>query len=62
MIVKMTFYVCDPEKNTACRKDGCFRGEPNSEAACRMTKHVEFAKTDTEGKPIIVFVKEHTSD
>ena len=37
-------YECDPDKNTECRKTGCYKvgGE------CHMTKNKEFAREDTK--------------
>lgn len=41
-------YVCDPDKNTKCRKTGCIiYGGP-----CRCTLNSEYAATDTNGNPI----------
>ena len=41
-------YKCDPEKNKECAKSICFLyGGP-----CELTRHIEWAKTDQDGKPI----------
>lgn len=43
------FYLCNPLKNTACRKTGCMvmnRGE------CCLTTSQEFAARDDTGTPI----------
>lgn len=43
-------YVCDPEKNTACRKTNChINGGP-----CTHTKHLEFAKQPIEKATMIL--------
>jgi len=42
-------YVCDPLKNINCTKTGCH----THEGPCHNTRHVEFAKTDTKGAPIL---------
>jgi hypothetical protein len=44
-----TWYRCDPEKNKECRKRTCgLYGGP-----CIRTSKEEYAKLDTDGKPII---------
>lgn len=41
-------YLCDPEKNTECRKTMCFqKGGP-----CKRTSNPEYAKKDENGNPI----------
>lgn len=37
-------YMCDPEKNTKCKKTGCYING----GGCRRTRHPEFAKEVTE--------------
>ena len=44
-------YLCDPEKNTACRKTICQR-------ECKATVHREYAKLDANSEPIVVFLKD----
>ena len=39
-------YECDPELNRGCNKRCCM-------ILCESTKHPEFAKKDSEGKPIV---------
>lgn len=34
-----TLYLCDPEKNVACRKKGCY----TNGGKCRYTTHEEYA-------------------
>lgn len=41
-------YICDPEKNTSCSKEGC-----KIFHLCRCTSNKEFAKTGENGKPIV---------
>lgn len=41
-------YICDPEKNTSCTKEGCMIFH-----LCRCTTNKEFAKTGENGKPIV---------
>ena len=46
MVVK--HYICDPQRNTACRKELCFeRGGP-----CGITDRPEFALRDLTGQPV----------
>ena len=45
------FYRCDPEKNTECRKRGCFRRG----GKCRATSRTECAVRDADGKPVEEF-------
>jgi len=37
-------YMCDPEKNTKCKKTGCYING----GGCRRTRHPEFAKEEPE--------------
>lgn len=50
---RIMLYLCDPEKNTECKKTYCkFRtlcGE------CDSTSKEEYAKHDVYGKPIVMF-------
>ena len=48
-------YICDPEKNTGCTKEGC-----QVYHCCCCTIEPEFAKTDKNGDPIVydTYVKE----
>lgn len=46
------FYLCDPVKNTECKKGGC-TGEPSPFGVCRLTKNSDFAKLDDDGNPIV---------
>ena len=41
-------YICDPEKNTSCTKEGCMIFH-----FCRCTTNKEFAKTGENNKPIV---------
>jgi hypothetical protein len=45
-------YICDPAKNKNCPKTGCKYLHPYG--MCECTRHVEFAKTDGQGRPIEV--------
>lgn len=47
-----TLYLCDPEKNTECRKTSCVHKPVAVGPLCRTTKHPEFAKLDEDGDPI----------
>ena len=43
-------YVCDPEKNTACKKTNChINGGP-----CTRTTHLEFAKQPVEKATLVL--------
>jgi hypothetical protein len=46
-------YICDPAKNKNCPKTGCKFTHP-AYGMCECTRHVEFAKTDGQGRPIEV--------
>lgn len=47
-----TLYLCDPEKNTNCRKTAC-KYNPNAKhQRCEATKDPAFAKLDKNGCPI----------
>lgn len=46
----LTLYVCDPEKNTECKKTSCMINEWGG--LCALTTKREFAKTDENGEPI----------
>lgn len=43
-------YVCDPEKNTECKKTSC--SAKDVLLPCSLTTKAEFAKTDENGQPI----------
>ena len=45
MSEKKTLYLCDPSKNKECKKNTC-------QIKCKLTKYVEFAKLDKNGKPV----------
>lgn len=46
----LTLYVCDPEKNTECKKTAC--SAKDVVLPCSLTTKAEFAKTDENGQPI----------
>lgn len=49
-----TFYYCDPEKNTECRKTCCAHCLTITEGGvCFITCHREFAREDVNGEPVI---------
>lgn len=52
-----TWYLCDPEKNEACRKGSCHwlrvTPMPNGRG-CMITSSPEYAVTDADGKPVRV--------
>lgn len=47
----MTVYLCDPEKNTKCKKTSC--AYKDAAFPCHLTQEKEFARTDENGNPII---------
>jgi len=47
------WYVCDPVKNKACKKNTCVHSTNGNERHCDRTSHIQFAMLDGEGKPII---------
>lgn len=54
MTDKAVLYVCDPEKNTACRKTGCKYLLTQAEGGCcDATFHREFAREYSDGTPMI---------
>jgi len=56
--MEKVFYRCDPEKNTECRKYGCFihRGE------CKATSKAECSVKDEDGAPIVEFIVKRGED
>ena len=56
--MQKTFYRCDPEKNTECRKRGCALVKKRGRTAgeCEATENPEFAQLNEDGKPIVAFV------
>lgn len=48
-----TWYKCDPDRNTECRKMMCFRRGGFGGTVCRRTSKPECAERDAEGNPII---------
>ena len=59
------FYLCDPEKNTECRKGGCYLNvlrRISEKHRCRMTKNPDFAKTDEKGEKIVLLCKHYSGD
>lgn len=48
---KMTLYICDPDKNTECKKTVCATYNKKF-AFCYMTTEEKFAKRDENGQPI----------
>ena len=57
MITK-TFYQCDPEKNTECKKRGCALVKTRGRKAgkCKMTSDPDCAVLNEEGKPVVAYV------
>lgn len=51
--MKQIWYLCDPDKNTECRKSICKHNASAYTGCCIRTSHREYAKLDEEGKPII---------
>ena len=59
------FYLCDPDKNTVCRKTGCYLNalcRYKEGKRCRMTANPDFAKTDEKGEKIILLRKHCSGD
>ena len=46
------FYLCDPEKHTACKKTGCMHDPDAVYRRCKTTVNPAFAKLDEQGQPI----------
>ena len=44
-----TYYLCDPNKNTNCKKTVC-------QVKCNLTEEVKFARLNNDGTPKIVIV------
>lgn len=57
-MIQRTFYRCDPEKNTACKKRGCalIRRGKRAGARCEATANPAFAVLNGEGRPVVAFV------
>lgn len=47
-----TLYLCDPNKNTECKKTSCLYGDGKYQQ-CDATTKKEFAKLDENGEPIL---------
>ena len=47
--MKKPLYICDPRKNTECKKRYCYKYN----GQCRKTSHAEFAVRDENGDPVI---------
>ena len=59
------FYLCDPEKNTECRKSFCYLNalcRISEKHRCRMTGNPDFAKTDEKGNEIVLLRKHCSGD
>lgn len=59
------FYLCDPKKNTECRKGGCYLNAMcryKEAHRCRATKKPDYAKTDEKGEKIILLRKHYSGD
>ena len=54
---ELTLYLCDPMKNTACRKCYCLHRPDVKIWACDATTNPAFAVLDENGEPIRVNVK-----
>ena len=51
---KATLYLCDPEKNTECRKTSCCYLLTREEGGvCEATFRRAFARTDGNGVPMV---------
>ena len=59
-MIQKTYYRCDPEKNTKCKKTGCAltrgKGKKAGIYRCDATKDPECAMLNEEGRPIVAFV------
>ena len=53
--MEKTFYRCDPDRNTECRKRMCYRSGKKW-ATCKATRNPEYAVRDDNGAPIVEFV------
>lgn len=49
---KPTLYICDPLKNTDCKKTGCVYNQDAPMKNCARTKNPAFAVLDENGEPI----------
>ena len=50
----ITYYACDPAKNTACKKRHCKLITPNDPLAfCDATTNPAFARSDEHGEPMV---------
>ena len=57
-MIQETFYRCDPEKNTECKKRGCALIKGRKKAGsfrCEATANPEYAVLNEEGRPIVAF-------
>jgi hypothetical protein len=49
---KPTLYICDPQKNTECKKLVCVHNPDAIYRACAKTKNPAFAVLDENGEPM----------
>ena len=50
----ITFYRCDPDKNSECSKKSCVNKK--KVFPCKCTSNPDFAMKDKSGNPIIAFI------
>ena len=57
-MIQKTFYRCDPEKNTECKKRGCALTKGKKKVGpfrCEATSNPDYAALNEEGRPIVAF-------
>ena len=59
-----TYYLCDPEKNTECKRKGCAyaRGRGKARGECTVTPDIKCAVLSDKGFPMIAFVEMRGED
>ena len=58
-MIQKTFYRCDPEKNTECRKRWCALTKGRKKGGsfrCEATENPDYAVLNEEGRPVVAFV------
>lgn len=51
------YYLCDPGKNTGCKKNSCMRNAAATHPVCDRTTKREAARTDENGVHIVLEVR-----
>ena len=56
------WYICDPDKNTECRKTRCHNSQDDPQGWCDATSNPAYAKTGSDGRPLVAYVQNDGGD